>query len=178
MRWREHRLDGRQALGGRRQALAGPELSDGIHRPTHALDGAVRGVGDAHLLEAQWKPGADAHDDATGRHLVEGGASHGQDHRVAGEGVDGAERDPEGIVDPWLPDARGDGGHEADGVTLEVAVVDPDRVETGPLRPFGPLDDLVDLAAGGEPEPDPACQRFHRAALSIVSRRVRRAHGG
>ncbi len=166
MRRREHRLDGWQALGRRRQALAGPQLSDGVHGLADAFDRAIGRVGDAHLLEAQREARAEGHDEPTGRHLVEGGAGHGQHDGMPGERVDRPERHPERVVDTGLPDPAGDGRDEADGVPLEVAVVDPDRVEALALRARRPIDDLVHLAASRQAEPDPSCQRCHRAAPS------------
>ena len=66
MRRREHGLDRWQALGRRRQSLAGPELSDGVHGLADALDRAIGRVGDAHLLEAQGEARAEGHDQRPG----------------------------------------------------------------------------------------------------------------
>ena len=81
---REHRLDRRQARRRRRQALAGPQRPDLVHRRRHALDGRDRVVRDAHLLEAQRQARAQAHDDPAGQHLVERRAGHRQDDRDGG----------------------------------------------------------------------------------------------
>ena len=87
-------------IGGR------PGVADGRRSPAHSarswsiawltpLDGGVGLVRDAHLLEPQREPGAEAHHDPPGQDLVERGAGHRQHDRMAGERVDRAERDPE-----------------------------------------------------------------------------------
>ena len=82
--------------------------------------------------------------------------------------VDGAERDPEArLALDQAPVAvaadRGcDHGAEAHGVALEVGVVDPDRIEAGVPRAAAPVDDVFDVAAGGESETDRSSQGTHR----------------
>src|SRR6185437_10745143 len=58
----------------------------------------------------------------------------------------------------------GHGGHERDGVTLEVAVVDPDRVEAGIARPARPVDDIVRVVAGGQADADRPGEGAHLVA--------------
>ncbi len=160
---REHRLDGRQPRCHGRQPLPGPQGADLVDRGRDALDGGVRVVGDAHLLEPQRQPGAHAQDEPAGQDLVQRGARHRQDDGVAGERVGGAERDPEaGLVRvPVRGDRLGDRGREADPVTLEVAVVDPHRLQALVARLPRPADDLVDVAAGGKAETDGTGEGAH-----------------
>ena len=93
---------------------------------------------------------------------------------MAGERVDGAERDPEaGLALDQAPvavgcDGRCDRRAEADRVALVVAVVDPDRIEACVACATAPVDDVVDIAAGGEPEADRAGEGSHRAWRSCA----------
>ena len=166
MRRREHRLDRREAGRRRRQALAGPQRADVVHRLGHALDRGVRLVRDAHLLEPQREPRADAQHDPAGQDLVQGGARHGEHHRVAGERVGGAERHAEArlVAVVVRGDRLRDRRREADAVALEVGVVDPDGVEALVARPAGPARHLVDVATGGEAEADGAGEHAHGGA--------------
>ena len=172
VRRREHRLDRRQALDRRREPLARPERPDLVHGSAHALDRRVGRIRDPHLLEAQREPGPEAHHDPAGGHLVQGRAGHRQHHRVPGVRVHRAERDAEAVVALIGPQLGGDGAHVADRVAFEVGVVDPDRVEPGGTCGRAPGDDLADLAASGQAEPDPACNGIHLASSAVPRRGI------
>ena len=163
----EHRLDGRQAGRRGRQSLAGPQRPDLIDRVRDALDRRDRVVRDAHLLEPQRQPGTHAHDDPAGEHLVEGGPGHRQHDRVTGERIDGAEGHPEAGLAlheaslAVLADGGRDRRAEAHRVALVVGVVDPDRIEAGVAGASAPVDDVFDVAPGGESETDRSSQGAH-----------------
>ncbi len=95
---------------------------------------------------------------------------------MAGERIRGAERDPEAtlVLATVRGDAERDRGREAHPVALEVAVVDPDRIEALVARRERPGDDLLDVAAGGESKTDPARQGAHGVRL-LREVRLRRA---
>ena len=169
MRRGEHRLDGRQARRGGRQAFARPQEAHLIHRPADALERGVGRVGQAHLLEAQREARAEAHDDAAGRHLVERRAGHGQHHGVAGVGVDRAERQAEPVAGARLAQSGRHRAAVADGVTLEVRVVDPQRIQAPLAGLHGPADHVRDLAPGGDPQADAPREPCHDPFLSIRS---------
>jgi hypothetical protein len=168
MRRREHRLDRWEARGRRGEALARPQRPDLVDGPAQLLDGGRRVVGDAHLLEPERQAGPDAHDDPLGEDLVEGRAGHRQHDRVAGEDVHGAEGHAEAIVGEHPPagirrEPGSHGGGEGDRVALVVRVVDPQRIEARISSSAGPIDDIVEVAAGGEAEADLAGEGGHLA---------------
>jgi hypothetical protein len=172
VRRREHRLDRRQPFGLRRQALAGPQRADLVHGPAHLLDRLVGVVRNAHLLEPQRETRPHPHDDATRRHLVQGGTAHRQHHGVPGEGVHRAERDAEAVVALVRPELRCDRRDVGDGIALEIGIVDPDGIEARPSRLPAPRDDLVDLAACRQAQPDAPRQSLHvRASPGFQSDR-------
>src|SRR2546422_11022082 len=59
-------------------------------------------------------------------------------------------------------DMRGDRARVSDGVALEVAVVEPHRLDSHSAGPFGPPDRIRHLAARGKTESDAAGER-HQA---------------
>src|SRR4051794_23367630 len=103
---------------------------------------------------------------------------------MAGERVDRAERDaeadarPERVCIAIRRETRGDSRCVADGVALEIAVVDPDAVETAVARLPRPADHVVDVPARRETEPDRSCQRSHRSPLPVAAPGVQRSPGG
>src|SRR5439155_24861940 len=62
-------------------------------------------------------------------------------------------------ADPDLLDLRGDRARVGHSVALEVAVVEPDRLEAGRAGALGPGDRIGNLATRGEPETDAARKR-------------------
>ena len=137
---REHGLQRRQAGLARGHAFPLPEGSeslDGAHRARRGVVGRVR---DPHLAEPERERRAQAEADPAGRHLVEGAHGHRDEHGVTRERVERAEADAQ------LGDLRRDRARVGDGIALEVAVVEPDRVETGGAGALRPGDAVGDLA--------------------------------
>ena len=129
---REHRLERRKPGLAGGHPLAAPQRVQRVDRRRGARRGIVRGVGDAHLAEAKWERRAEAEADPCRCHLVEGADGHGDEHRVAREWIERPKTDAD------LIDLRCDRARVADRVALEVAVVEPDRLQTRRARPLRP----------------------------------------
>ena len=162
---REHRLDRRKAVGRRRDAFTRPERPDGVDGAADTLDALGRRVRNAHLPQPQGEAGPERQDDAFGRHLVDGAHRHGEQHGVARVRVQRTQRDPD------IGDLGGDGGRVRDGITLEVGIVDPDRLEPPPACPFGPLDDIGHRATCGKTQSHATRQLSHPRPLRSLDRR-------
>ena len=89
---------------------------------------------------------------------------------MARERVDGTQRHSEArlSLNRWLSPVRPKSGRdrssERDGVALEVAVVDPDRVQPCVAGSARPVHDFFGIAARGQAEADRAGERTHRGA--------------
>ena len=64
-----------------------------------------------------------------------------------------------------------DGGRVCNGVTLEVAVVEPDGVDACAAGALSPLDDVGNLAPSREPYPNPTRQLSHSRSPSYYDKR-------
>ena len=166
----EHRLDRREARRRRGEALAGPQRADVIDRLRDALDGRVRFVRDAHLLEPQRKPRPEPKHEPPGEDLVERRAGHSQHDGMSRERVGGPERHPEpGLVAAVVEgDGLGDRGREGDAVALEVRVVDPDRIEPLVAGLPRPEHHVLDVASRREAETDGTIERAHDGAPGVT----------
>ena len=74
--------------------------------------------------------------------------------------VDCAEGNAERAIGVRRESAR-DGRAVRDGVALEVGIVDPDGVEAGVSGASRPVDDVGNVAPGGNAQTDSTCQRSH-----------------